>query len=763
MKKTLFTILTALVLVFCSASASAAFKLPDGTTDIEDEAFMNAYVSYYLTIPEGVKTIGHRAFLGGRAMQVKLPASLSYIAPDAFAPSASFEVVPGSYAAQWCRENGYFCENMRVSVDKEDVVSYADKPVELKALCAYPGRVDFYRWEISSNLKNWYAAEDVTGDSFWAYYTEDLATSYVRCRASVNGVLLDFANYATVQYNPGTISIDTEKSKALSGDAIYLQWTNMGSGMEYYVNQWIPDASLEKGGSWQVISSKLTASSYTVYNLAKDTEYSFIVVALPKTDDGRNLRYESEEHTIRTLQDPYTFKITECRAEGTSCFVKWEPVDGAYYMVECIDDGKDPEVINSKRSSNSMWIYGFSRNIGSTIRVTAWVSDSHYENGRYDIAVSTAKVTSGDYDPSIKLNDITVTDGIAHLSWNALGGTTYRVHMSTDGGETFTTIATELEETYFDVSGLERGKQYSFKAEAVCGSWHTDSGWSAVTIPGKDASGMEYRALLIGEVSFPGTQYAARNYGDVEMIAEALENTKTPGGSHYSVLRRKDLNTDAILSNIRTAFGDADDNDVSLFFIGTHGDINDLGRDAGCLSTVDSSGKEGFLDLYVLADELSKVKGKVIVWLGSCGSGAAIYEDGVPQNGDEALVAAAMDAFSAYDTVVETDSGEMLGDSETFDTGEFRKAGKFYVLTAARYHQMSWGTGADTYNFFTKFITEGITPVDGSMPADADGNGKVTQHELFLYIKSCEEDDTGFIFQDVQEYPVNSEYVLFCR
>ena len=81
------TFLIAIFCLFCCASASADFVLPAGTTDIADEAFMDARLSYCLTIPEGVQTIGHQAFLGTRAMQVKLPASLTFIAPDAFAPA----------------------------------------------------------------------------------------------------------------------------------------------------------------------------------------------------------------------------------------------------------------------------------------------------------------------------------------------------------------------------------------------------------------------------------------------------------------------------------------------------------------------------------------------------------------------------------------------------------------------------------------------------------------------------------------------------
>ena len=47
------------------------------------------------------------------------------------------------------------------------------------------------------------------------------------------------------------------------------------------------------------------------------------------------------------------------------------------------------------------------------------------------------------------------------------------------------------------------------------------------------------------------------------------------------------------------------------------------------------------------------------------------------------------------------------------------------------------------------------------MPADANQDGKLTQHELFSYIKAREEDASDFVSQNVQEYPLNSDYVLF--
>ena len=174
-----------MALLWCGVSASAGFVLPQGLTDIADEAFMDTAVSYYLTILEGVKTIGRQAFMGSRVLQVKLPASVTYIASDAFRPNTAFEVVPGFYAKQWCIDNGFFYDEMRVWVNVSYAVSYADNPAVLKATCAYPSQMDSYRWETSTDLKNWKVAQGQTGASFQADYSDSLQESYVRCRASV--------------------------------------------------------------------------------------------------------------------------------------------------------------------------------------------------------------------------------------------------------------------------------------------------------------------------------------------------------------------------------------------------------------------------------------------------------------------------------------------------------------------------------------------------------------------------------------------------
>lgn len=60
-----------------------------------------------MTVPDGVQTIGERAFADSSLEYVKLPESLSFIADDAFngCTDLILEVSKNSYAERWCRKN----------------------------------------------------------------------------------------------------------------------------------------------------------------------------------------------------------------------------------------------------------------------------------------------------------------------------------------------------------------------------------------------------------------------------------------------------------------------------------------------------------------------------------------------------------------------------------------------------------------------------------------------------------------------------------
>jgi hypothetical protein len=283
---------------------------------------------------------------------------------------------------------------------------------------------------------------------------------------------------------------------------------------------------------------------------------------------------------------------------------------------------------------------------------------------------------------------------------------------------------------------------------------------------------IEYRALLVAETTFDTETeddgFAARMAGDVLLMKDMLGKVKGAKGGKYKVSYEVDLTNEGIHSAIGSAFAGADSNDVSFFFISTHG-ISSLDSPhpyAGALATYGDGTENDLLKLSDLADWLSQVPGKVVVMIGSCGSGAAIYANGARRNtaSDAAFTQAVVRAFAAKDSALPVDS-------TLPNTGEFR-TNKFCVLTASAHMENSIGWESqtndvsDSYNLFAAAIYDGCLLWDGSAYADADANKNkvITLNELYKYVCYICEDVIGpqiDYYQHTQVYPTNSSYPLF--
>lgn len=293
----------------------------------------------------------------------------------------------------------------------------------------------------------------------------------------------------------------------------------------------------------------------------------------------------------------------------------------------------------------------------------------------------------------------------------------------------------------------------------------------------------QYTALLVSEENFYWTQNknskkvekTTRNGVDVQNMAAMLNGVWTPDGTKYTVKTGKDTNKARLQGLIESAYADATDQSVSLFFIATHG-IMQENTSAGALAMAGFSEEDPteYVQLSELRDWLVQVPGKVIVFLQSCSAGSAIYANGEPA--DALFTAADVEAFNkcAIDVFKKGDPGLPVSEGPyAANTGEFRQD-KFIVLAASAYSQASWGIEKDqndkeSYNFFTKWLIDGVGH-SGNMPADLlyDGNldGTVDLYELYRYISNVGDKRTfdyeGKTYtQQVQVYPENYRYALF--
>ena len=95
-------LLLAVLLVCCVTGARAdGLVLPVDTLTVEARAFYGDGSITDVTLPDRIRRIESEAFAGTGLTVVTLPASLTFIAPDAFDGAVRFRVTPGTYAAGW--------------------------------------------------------------------------------------------------------------------------------------------------------------------------------------------------------------------------------------------------------------------------------------------------------------------------------------------------------------------------------------------------------------------------------------------------------------------------------------------------------------------------------------------------------------------------------------------------------------------------------------------------------------------------------------
>lgn len=362
------------------------------------------------------------------------------------------------------------------------------------------------------------------------------------------------------------------------------------------------------------------------------------------------------------------------------------------------------------------------------------------------------------------LNSLKPGDGAITANWDASKVFTgYQLKYATD--EAFTknlaSVKVSNAKTQSTVlKSLTNGTAYYVRVR----SYHEFAGmtyfgqWSNM-IRVKPGSGQTmydvmYRALLIGENNYSGDLALKGPINDMNAMAGMLKGLKRP----FQVKTLPNSNKTAILNAIKSTYADAMDSDISLFYYSGHGtDARGDQTYQGALVPID----ENLITMKELAEMLSKVRGRVIVILDSCQSGAAIARSG--EDAAEAFNRSAIEAFSGY--WLEPEDGI---DGQTAKMGEFRKS-KFIVLTASTERYPSYEGKFDGSGYyqgaFTAALIRGMGckypngSYSGPMPADVDKNQEVTLHELYTYAYNRA---YNWTYQYAQYYGPDSE-VLFRR
>ncbi len=306
-----------------------------------------------------------------------------------------------------------------------------------------------------------------------------------------------------------------------------------------------------------------------------------------------------------------------------------------------------------------------------------------------------------------------------------------------------TTYSKELKSLSNDTTYYVRIRSYhEFEGMTYYGGWSNVLSVKPGSGQTVTPSSTKYRALCVGENAYSGGNALYGCVNDMNSMAGMLRGLKNA----FTVTTLPNSSSTEIVNAIRTQFKSATDSDVSLLSFSGHGNTSGIYCVDGRTITFST-----------LATELNKIKGRVIIILDCCQSGAAI---GKGDSFDaDAFNRAAIEAFSGY-TLEPTDGVR---------SGELKKS-KFIVITAAHSTQYSYDgmfDGSGNYQgAFTAALIKGMgcTFPNGaigssSMPADKDNNKKITLKELFDYTYSTAYNWTNS--QQAQYYGPDSEVLFF--
>ena len=268
-----------------------------------------------------------------------------------------------------------------------------------------------------------------------------------------------------------------------------------------------------------------------------------------------------------------------------------------------------------------------------------------------------------------------------------------------------------------------------------------ESGLSVQVTVTVSEAGRHYRALVLGEQNYAEGRTRVGGLNTAQGVADMLAQQNIDGET-YAVTMRMDVTREELVSAINVAFAGATEKDISLFYMGCHGDY-----DGTAYIELHDGTRITAAQLEML---LRKIPGKVVVILDCCRSGGFLSDAG-------RFMSAMQSAF--------TEPNGPLTD------------GKYIVLTSAGpdedSYRRSFDEGSDEESMATimaRALCEGagwdlIGDRICTLKADTDKDRQITLSEIYLYLSRRVMyylEGTG-VTQTVCVWPEGDQTILFGR
>jgi len=520
----------------------------------------------------------------------------------------------------------------------------------------------------------------------------------------------------TVSVSPATNTVTVGETATFS--------SSVSGGTKPYSYRWQYRTS--SSGAWTNVSTNGTSATYSLTTAARHNGYQYrLIVTDAAGKQGTSTNYSTlvvnpvPVNNLSVTISPETNTVTE----GNQA-----------QFLSTVRNGTRPFTYRwqYRTSSSGSWTNVATNGTGASLSLTASGSQNGYQYRLIVVDATGASATSNAATLYVQSNmkvtvapSTTTVDAGKQVTFTSTvsGGTkpyTYQWKYRTSSTGSWTKVSLNGTSATYTLTTAARhnGYQYQLEVTDANGGVATSTNYATlnVTVP------VKYRALLIGQNAYPGNELEG-----CITDADGMKLMLTSLGNKYTVTEKTNLTAAQIKSSITTAFADATDNDVSLFYYSGHG-----GTNTGNLIGVDFYS----VTLDYLASTLANVPGHVIVILDSCYSGMLLHSgrksDELARINENIIA-----TFRRYDHGM---AAAGLGDEPNHSL----TASHFSVLTASAYNETSAEYSSAPHGAFTDAFLEGLghtfnwstvryQAYSGSMPADTSRNSSVSLFEAYNY------------------------------
>ena len=581
-----------------------------------------------------------------------------------------------------------------------------------------------YQWQYSTDSgKTWknFTLSSATTSKMALKITTTRAAYWYRCRITTGGKTYTSNNaiiYAAQTVRSATTAeegkpaIYTVKVWHSGGNTTY-QWQYSKDGGSTWTNSTVAGnkttkltLKLSTTSAKYKYRCRVTGKNGTVYSNAAQ------ITMRPSISIGPNIKKTKIDNT-------FTFTATVKNASGTVTY-QWQ------YSTDSGKTWKNFTLSSATTSRMALKI--------TTTRAAYWYRCKITASGK-TYASNTAVIYAVQAKRSAAKIDIGKSVTYSVSVWHSGGNTAYQWQYSKDGGQTWTNSgATGSKTAKLAVTLTESGAntRYRCKVSGKNGTVYT----KAVYV----TPNPRYYAVVIANSDYHN-EYYCKDLPGCYKDGTAVTNALKAFG--YSVKLVRDQTASGMDSAIAGYFKGRLSTDVCLVYYTGHGD-DSYGSTGGSLIGVDYG---AYSDMYApttLRDTLlNNTKGRVIVMLDSCGSGATVYESNAGSKHAKGNLA------NFTNSVVTAFSGYLAEDLES-NTGELLQK-RFTVLAACEYGETSmdgyyvqsngrltkYRGGAFTYSLlYSMGCSYPGGSYSGKMRADSNADGKLTLQEACNGIKA---------------------------